>query len=95
MRDHGCDRIDAEPQAEESWMQHVQEVVGRTLYLKANSWYLGANVPGKPQVFLPYLGGHGNYRKKCNEVAAAGYRGFVLSSSDEAEMNMRKTGAAA
>lgn len=95
MRDHGHDRIDAEPQAEESWMQHVQEVVGRTLYLKANSWYLGANVPGKPQVFLPYLGGHGNYRKKCNEVAAAGYQGFVLSARDETQASLCKTGAAA
>jgi len=79
LRDHGIDRIDADPQAERDWMEHVQEVVSRTLYLKANSWYLGANVPGKPQVFLPYLGGHGTYRKKCDDVAAAGYEGFILS----------------
>jgi cyclohexanone monooxygenase len=79
MRQHGLQRIDAERGAEEAWMQHVQEVVGRTLYLKANSWYIGANVPGKPQVFLPYLGGHGNYRRKCDDVAEAGYPGFVMS----------------
>jgi len=85
LRDHGIDRIDADPQAEHDWMEHVQEVVSRTLYLKANSWYLGANVPGKPQVFLPYLGGHGNYRKKCDDVAAAGYEGFVLSRAADVE----------
>ena len=79
LRENNVDRIDADGCAEESWMQHVQEIVGRTLYLKANSWYLGANVPGKPQVFLPYLGGHGAYRKKCDDVAASGYEGFVLT----------------
>lgn len=87
MREHGMTRIDADPQAEENWMRHVQEVVGRTLYMKANSWYLGANVPGKPQVFLPYLGGHGNYRKKCDDVAAAGYQGFQLTRSVAATLH--------
>ncbi|MGE4243121.1 flavin-containing monooxygenase [Ramlibacter sp.] len=81
MRDKGYDRIDAQPEFEESWMQGVQDIVKRTLYLKANSWYLGANVPGKPKVFLPYLGGHGTYRKKCESVAQAGYEGFTLSKS--------------
>jgi cyclohexanone monooxygenase len=85
LREAGIDRIDARPQAEEDWMQHVQDVVAKTLYLKANSWYVGANVPGKPQVFLPYLGGHGNYRKKCDEVAAAGYTGFVLTRANDQE----------
>ncbi len=79
MRKHGLDRIDADRQAEEQWMKHVQELAERTLYMKANSWYLGANVPGKPRVFLPYLGGHGAYRKKCDDVAAADYAGFVLT----------------
>ncbi|WP_277184911.1 NAD(P)/FAD-dependent oxidoreductase [Caballeronia sp. BR00000012568055] len=81
LRDHSIERIDAVPQAEEDWMQHVQDVVSNTLYLKANSWYIGANVPGKPHVFLPYLGGHGTYRRKCDEIAAAGYPGFVLSGA--------------
>ncbi|MBB5406331.1 cyclohexanone monooxygenase [Paraburkholderia sp. HC6.4b] len=79
LRANRITRIDADKGAEENWMQHVQDVVSRTLYEKANSWYRGANVPGKPQLFLPYLGGHGNYRKKCEEVAAAGYLGFVLT----------------
>lgn len=64
-------------------MAHVQDVVSKTLYLKANSWYVGANVPGKPQVFLPYLGGHGTYRKKCDDIAAAGYTGFLLTRADD------------
>ncbi len=78
LRDNGIVRIDADSELEEAWMQHVQDVVSRTLYEQANSWYRGANVPGKPQLFLPYLGGHGNYRKKCDDVADAGYEGFVL-----------------
>jgi cyclohexanone monooxygenase len=65
-------------------MQHVKDVVANTLYLKANSWYIGANVPGKPHVFLPYLGGHGAYRKKCDDIAAAGYPGFVLTKGGAA-----------
>ncbi|GAQ26555.1 NAD(P)/FAD-dependent oxidoreductase [Ralstonia insidiosa] len=95
LREHNVDRIDADRHAEESWMQHVQEIVGRTLYLKANSWYLGANVPGKPQVFLPYLGGHGAYRKKCDDVAASGYEGFVLTRNAANEsINMPNAEAA-
>jgi cyclohexanone monooxygenase len=84
LREFGVDRIDAEQHAEESWMQHVKDVVANTLYLKANSWYIGANVPGKPHVFLPYLGGHGAYRKKCDDIAAAGYPGFVLTKGGAA-----------
>ncbi|MCY1369809.1 hypothetical protein D9M69_568650 [compost metagenome] len=53
-------------------------MVSNTLYLRANSWYLGANVPGKPRVFIPYLGGAGGYRDKCDEVVQDGYRGFVF-----------------
>ncbi len=83
MRQHGFDRIDADEPAERSWMQHVQDLVSRTLYLKAKSWYVGANVPGKAQVFLPYLGGHGNYRNKCDAVAAAGYEGFLFAHTAE------------
>lgn len=82
MRQHNFECIDANANAEHEWMQHVQDLVSRTLYLKANSWYLGANVPGKAQVFLPYLGGHGNYRKKCDDVAEAGYEGFHLTRSN-------------
>ena len=50
-----------------------------TLYPLANSWYMGANIPGKPRVFMPYVGGVTAYKKKCDEVAAGGYTGFTLA----------------
>ena len=53
-----------------------------TLYPQANSWYMGANIPGKPQIFMPYIGGVGVYRQICNEVAAKGYEGFALSGAE-------------
>jgi len=66
-------------EAEDAWTKHVDEVGHMTLYPTANSWYMGDNVPGKPRVFMPYIGGVGVYRDKCNEVAAHGYEGFVRS----------------
>ena len=60
-------------------MEHVAEVGSLTLFPLADSWYMGANVPGKPRVFLPYVGGVGAYRAKCDEVAANGYEGFTLT----------------
>ena len=56
----------------------MNELAGFTLFPQANSWYMGANVPGKPRVFMPYLGGVGPYRALCEDVAADGYRGFTL-----------------
>ena len=75
----GAKRIEAEPQAELEWVHHVNEVADSTLYPLANSWYVGANIPGKPRVFMPYVGGVPAYKKKCDEVAAAGYQGFRLA----------------
>ncbi|MGW4340665.1 flavin-containing monooxygenase [Rhodococcus koreensis] len=66
--------------AEKQWTDHVQEAAAATLFTKADSWYVGANVPGKPRVFMPYAGGVGAYREKCDEVVAADYHGFVLQS---------------
>ncbi|MCH8090110.1 MAG: hypothetical protein IH955_08890, partial [Chloroflexi bacterium] len=57
---------------------HVNEVAEPTMFMLANSWYLGVNIPGKPRVFTPYAGGMGTYRKKCNEVADDDYEGFIL-----------------
>ena len=57
---------------------HVNEVADSTLYPLANSWYMGANIPGKPRVFMPYVGGFDSYKKTCDEVAANGYEGFVM-----------------
>ena len=51
-----------------------------TLYPLANSWYMGANIPGKPRIFMPYIGGVGAYRQKCDEVAAKGYEGLRLTA---------------
>ena len=68
-------RIEAEPKAEDDWVAHVNQVAGATLYPGCNSWYLGANVPGKPRVFMPYLG-FDTYVAKCEQVVAAGYEGF-------------------
>jgi cation diffusion facilitator CzcD-associated flavoprotein CzcO len=81
MRREGRTRIEATPGAQEAWVAHVNEAVGGTLFPTADSWYMGANIPGKPRAFLPYLGpeGVGGYRRTCDEVAAKGYEGFVLA----------------
>ncbi|MDP3747895.1 MAG: NAD(P)/FAD-dependent oxidoreductase [Phenylobacterium sp.] len=73
--------IEATDEAQDAWVAHVNEVAEMTLYPLANSWYIGANVPGKPHVFMPYIGGFPAYREKCEQVAAGGYEGFALSSA--------------
>jgi cyclohexanone monooxygenase len=79
MRDRGFATIEPEPEAESTWVEHVNDVAAQTLYPLADSWYVGANVPGKPRVFMPYVGGVGRYRRRCDKVAASGYEGFVLT----------------
>ena len=81
MRAHGFAAMEAEPDAEDRWVAHVNEVAYATLYPQANSWYMGANIPGKPRIFMPYIGGVGAYRQICNDVAAKGYQGFRMQSS--------------
>ena len=76
---HQLDRIEPTPRAESEWVHHVNQVADSTLYPLANSWYMGANIPGKPRVFMPYVGGFDRYKKRCDEVAAEGYEGFTLS----------------
>jgi cyclohexanone monooxygenase len=71
--------MEASSEAEDRWVDHVNEVADQTLYRFANSWYLGANIPGKPRVFMPYVGGFNVYRDKCDEVVANHYEGFTLS----------------
>jgi cation diffusion facilitator CzcD-associated flavoprotein CzcO len=80
MREHRLTRIEATGEAEEAWVDHVREVASYTLYPQANSWYLGANIPGKKRVFMPYVGGFLPYTIRCNEVASRGYEGFALAS---------------
>ena len=80
MRERGIQVAEAEEAAETAWDSHVKEVAESTMYMLANNWYLGANIPGKPRVFSPYAGGVGVYREKCSEVADGGYEGFILDS---------------
>jgi len=79
LRAQGFARIEATEDSETRWVEHVNEVADATLYPLANSWYVGANIPGKPRVFMPYVGGVHAYTQKCNEVARKGYEGFALS----------------
>lgn len=80
LRDKKIRQIEAYEDAENEWVEHVNEVADATLYPRANSWYVGANIPGKPRVFMPYVAGLDKYRKICDEVAANDYRGFSLRS---------------
>jgi cyclohexanone monooxygenase len=79
MRRHDRCLVEATVEAEERWVAHVNEVGHATLYPRADSWYMGANIPGKPRIFMPYIGGVGTYRKICDEVTAKGYEGFALT----------------
>ncbi len=80
MRYNNIRRIEPTPEAVDGWVNHVNEAANATLLpLAGHSWYLGANVPGKPRVFMPYAGGMDVYRKRCDEVAAKGYEGFDLT----------------
>ena len=79
MRQRGLVRIEATPAAADRWVEHANEAADATLLPQASSsWYLGANVPGKPRVFMPYAGGMARYRGICEGVAAKGYEGFAL-----------------
>jgi cation diffusion facilitator CzcD-associated flavoprotein CzcO len=78
LRGQRAEVIEATDQAATDWTDHVQQVAGRTLHPKAASWYMGANIPGKPRIFLPYIGGVGAYRDHCATVAARGYQGFTV-----------------
>ena len=83
LRAEGCDTIEAGSEAAEEWVAYVNAVAGVTLYTTCNSWYLGANIPGKPRVFMP-LFGFAPYVDTCAAVAADGYRGFHLTGSSVA-----------
>ncbi|MFN0096017.1 MAG: flavin-containing monooxygenase [Dehalococcoidia bacterium] len=80
LHERGVDTMEADAQAESEWVAHTNDVASSTLYMLADSWYLGANIPGKPRVFMPYVGGVGVYRQKCIDIKAAGYEGFILGT---------------
>jgi cation diffusion facilitator CzcD-associated flavoprotein CzcO len=80
LRTNGLDRIEARREAVDKWVAEVNDVASRTLLpLAKHSWYLGANIPGKPRVFMPYAGGMVRYREICQDVVARGYEGFSLA----------------
>jgi cation diffusion facilitator CzcD-associated flavoprotein CzcO len=79
LRVRGLSCIEPSAAAEDAWGADVAELAGSTLRYTCGSWYLGVNIPGKPRVFMPYIGGFPRYVTRCNEVAARGYEGFVLS----------------
>jgi cyclohexanone monooxygenase len=83
LRDNDVAELEATDRAEDEWVRHVEEVGNTTLYPTADSWYMGSNVPGKPRVFMAYIGGMGAYREKCDEIAAKGYAGFALTPEPE------------
>jgi hypothetical protein len=87
LRAGNLDRIEPTPLAQAGWVQHNQDCAEITLYPRANSWYMGANVPGKPRVFLPYIGGVDAYRRACQEVAENGLMGFRLDGPGGARCN--------
>ena len=76
--------IEATRQAEDDWIAHHDEVAAGTVFPGCNSWYVGANIPGKPRRVMPYTGGFPEYVKRCDAVAANGYEGFSLSVAERA-----------
>jgi cation diffusion facilitator CzcD-associated flavoprotein CzcO len=81
MRQKKLERIEASADAVDRWVQHVNDAANATLLPQAHhSWYLGANVPGKPRVFMPYAGGMARYRRECDDIARKGYEGFALTA---------------
>ena len=84
MRRKGLSVVEPELEAENKWVDHVQEVANKTLFPQANSWYMGANIPGKPRLFMPYIGGVGAYREICEKIVANNYRGFKFEKSKKA-----------
>ena len=79
LEEHGVTAFEPSEEAEEAWVRHTAELVEGTLFPLANSWWMGANIPGKPRMFMAYTGGLNRFRDRCAEVADAGYEGYVLT----------------
>jgi cyclohexanone monooxygenase len=94
MRDIGATTIEPRPKDEDEWVEHVNDVSTVSLRSTCSSWYVGANIPGRPRVFMPYIGGFPVYVQKCNEVMSNGFDGFVLEGAPDrnAEPQVRYTG---
>lgn len=92
---NGTESIEASPEAEAEWVRHVNEAANKTLYRDSKAtWFYGANVPGKPVVFMPYVGGVGNYWKRITELARAGYTGFLLGGTARTPEGAERGGSA-
>jgi len=87
MQENDLGAIEPQVAAENEWVDYVSEVANKTLFVKADSWYTGANVPGKPRMFVPFVGGVNTYRLACEDVKQNGYRGFTT----EARHKVRET----
>ncbi|VVP15264.1 flavin-containing monooxygenase [Pseudomonas fluorescens] len=76
---HGKQVVEASKEFEDNWVQHHDETAAKTLVVKTDSWYMGSNVDGKPRRLVSYIGGVGNYHRRCDEIAAQGYPGFEMA----------------
>jgi cyclohexanone monooxygenase len=83
MRDIGATSIEPLLKDEDEWVAHVNDVSTVSLRSTCSSWYVGANIPGRPRVFMPYIGGFPVYVQKCNEVMSNGFDGFVLEGAPD------------
>ena len=83
LGEHALDSIEASVEAEDEWMHHVNDAADKTLFFQSNTWYVGANIPGKPRVIYPYVGGVGAYREICDDIVAKGYEGFTLTGPQD------------
>ncbi len=79
IEENGYTNVEVIKEAEDNWVSHVNEVANRTLYTTCNNWYLGSNIPGKPRVFMPYIGGFPKYAEKVKAIVESGYKGFAFS----------------
>ena len=79
IEDNDLSTIEATEKAQNDWVEHVNTVADTTIYPTCNSWYLGANIPNKPRIFMPYIGGFQRYERRCLEIQAEGYPGFMLA----------------
>ena len=89
MEKNQLERVEPEEQAQVEWAREVAALADKTLYTKANSWYIGANVPGKPRVFLIYIGGLGRYVERCDAIVAGGYEGFRFAAPETVAEDQR------
>jgi len=80
VRDRAANTIEPSREAEEAWVEYNAELVRPTLFETADTWYMGANIPGKPRVFMPHFGLVGPYRERCNEMVANDFAGFVFDA---------------